>query len=102
MRLVRHAVQPKRLYQDHLPLAETTRLDPEKGTRGALQQDPERVALFWETCQNLGLDPWETVWMDECGFDFRDFLLFVRLQREGRAIPYRGKARAWRECGYFM
>jgi hypothetical protein len=33
---------------------------------------PSGLALFWETCQNLGLDPWETVWMDECGFDFRD------------------------------
>ena len=42
-------------------------LTRKKGTRVALQQDPERVALFWE------------------------------VQREGRAIPYRRKARAWRE-----
>jgi hypothetical protein len=49
----------------------------------ALQQDPERVALFWETCQNLGLDPWETVWMDECGFDFRDFLLLYGYSEKG-------------------
>jgi hypothetical protein len=28
-------------------------LTRKKGSRVALQQDPERVALFWETCQNL-------------------------------------------------
>ena len=58
-------------------------LTRKKGTRVALQQDPERVALFWETCQNLGLDPWETVWMDECGFDFRDFLLLYGYSEKG-------------------
>ena len=48
-------------------------LTRKKGTRVALQQDPEKVAFFWEQCQRHGLDPWETVWFDECGFDFRDF-----------------------------
>jgi len=50
-------------------------LTRKKGSRVALQQDPEKVALFWERLQRLGLDPFETVWFDECGFDSRDFRL---------------------------
>ena len=48
-------------------------LTRKKGSRTALQQDPEKVAFFWDQCQRHGLDPWATVWFDECGFDFRDF-----------------------------
>ena len=51
------------------------KLTRKKGTRVASQQDPERVALFWETCHETGLDPFRTVWFDECGFDNRDFLM---------------------------
>ena len=58
-------------------------LSRKKGSRTAKQQDPERVALFWEQCQQLGLDPWKTVWFDECGFDFRDFLLLYGYSPKG-------------------
>jgi hypothetical protein len=50
-------------------------LTRKKGSRTALQQDPEKIAAFWERCQRVGLDPHLAVWFDECGFDFRDFRL---------------------------
>ena len=31
-------------------------------TRVALQQCPVKVASFWMQCQELGVNPWETVW----------------------------------------
>ena len=46
-----------------------------KGSRTAKQQDPNQVAYFWDRLQDLGFDPWKAAWYDECGFDFRDFLM---------------------------
>lgn len=72
------------------------KLTRKKGTRVAAQQDPERVALFWERCNDVGLDPWETVWFDECGFDSRDFLMEYGYSPEGErfdTVEWLGRGR---------
>ena len=57
-----------------------------KGTRVAKQQDPNQVAAFWDRCQNLAVDPWQTAWYDECGFDFRDFQMLYGYGPEGERV----------------
>lgn len=69
-------------------------LTRKKGSRTALQQDPEKFAAFLERCQRCGLDPYCTVWFDESGFDFRDFRLHYGLQSSRRAVLHRGASRA--------
>ena len=48
-------------------------LTRKKGTRVALQQDPEKVSAFWTRCQLLRVDPDLTVWFDD-GFSGRHSL----------------------------
>ena len=77
-------------------------LTRKKGTRTPLQQDPEKIACFWERAKRLGLDPWRTVWFDEVGFDFRDFRMeygwsprgkrFYTVEKVGRGERVNGLA----------
>ena len=66
-------------------------LTRKKGSRVSLQQDPEKVAAFWDACADLGLDPYETVWFDESGFDDQDFRMHYGYSPRGKRFYTREK-----------